>query len=220
MHVSQIFLKASAASDLRSRKYTHAYRVKSFFTIMMYFVPSNEGIILRPLRSTKTLPSFFVTRDVVLLAIGLRYPLAMEHPVHVLNLPSSSTSRDFAASLNKNSFAWPCTQWKTLMSAVVSCKVALPGGYHRARQGKSMGRLHRVLVREGQTTEPFSLTRVSTTGGFNRKLQGSRLSRLHDVLDGYGNQQAKGDVVVIGINPSTMIAVSRSITSKLKTPIR
>ena len=82
-----------------------------------------------------------------------------------------------------------------------------------------MGMLHGVLVQEGQTTEPFSLTRVSTTGGFNRKLQGNGVSRLHDVLDGFGNQQGKGDVFVIGINPSTITTVSRSITPKLKTPI-
>ena len=99
-------------------------------------------------------------------------------------------------------------------------QVSAAGGYHRARQGNSMGRLHGMIVQQGQTTEPFSLTRVSTTGGSNRKLQGNGVSRLHGVLDGFGNQQGKGDVVVIGINPSTIITVSRSITSKLKTPIR
>ena len=98
--------------------------------------------------------------------------------------------------------------------------VSTTGGYHRARQGNSMGRLHEVLVQEGQTTEPFSLTRVSTTGGFNRKLQGNGVGRLHDVPDEFGNEQGKGDLVVIGANHSTIITVSRSITPKLKTPIR
>ena len=99
-------------------------------------------------------------------------------------------------------------------------QVIAGGGYHRARQGDSMGRWHVVLVQESQNTAPFSLTRVNNTGGFNRKLQGNGVNRMHDVLDGFGNQQENGDVVVIGIDPYTIVRVSRSITSKFKTPIR
>ena len=165
---------------------------------MTYFLPSNEGILLGPLRSTKTLPSFFVARDFVLLTIGLRYPLAMEHPVHDLNLPSSSTPGDFAVSQQELvCMAVYAVEDVDVYSSIMQVSVA--GGCHRARQGNSMGRLHGVPVQEGQTTAPFSLTRVSTTGGFNKKLQGNGAGRLHDVLDGFGNQQGKGDVVVIGI---------------------
>ena len=83
-----------------------------------------------------------------------------------------------------------------------------------------MGRLHGVLVQEGQATVPFRLTRVITTGGVNRKLQGNGVSRLHDVIGGFGNLQGKGDVVAIGINPNVIVTVSRCITLNLKTPIR
>ena len=47
--------------------------------------------------------------------------------------------------------------------------------------------------------------RVITTGGDHRDSQKNRESGLHGVLDGVGNSQGKGDVVVIMVNHSTIV---------------
>ena len=59
----------------------------------------------------------------------------------------------------------------------------------------------------------------SLPGATTRTPRGNRESGVHGVLDGVGNRQGKGDVVVIRVSPSTIVQVSRSITLKPKTPI-
>ena len=53
--------------------------------------------------------------------------------------------------------------------------------------------------------EPLILARVINTRGYHRESQGNRESGLHGVLDGAGNRQRKGDVVVVRVNPSTIV---------------
>ena len=47
--------------------------------------------------------------------------------------------------------------------------------------------------------------RVITTGRSHRVSQGNRERGLHSVLDGVGNPQGNGDVVVIRVNPPTLV---------------
>lgn len=54
-----------------------------------------------PLRSTTTLPSFSGARDSGSSAVGLRYPLAVEHLVHGPNLVCHATRNNVAVSLSK-----------------------------------------------------------------------------------------------------------------------
>ena len=95
------FVKESAASDLGSRKY---YPRVSGRVVLHYHVPFTLQWMdaRRPTEIHKDSSYFFcVAREFVLLAIGLRYPLAMEHPVHGLNPPSISTPSDLAVSQQK-----------------------------------------------------------------------------------------------------------------------
>ena len=69
--------------------------------------------------------------------------------MHGLNLPSSSTPRDFAVSEQKLvCMAVYAVEDVDFYSSIM--QVSAAGGYHRARQGNSMGRLHGVLVQKGQ----------------------------------------------------------------------
>lgn len=46
----------------------------------IYHVPNREGVLIVPLRSTKTRSDFNDARDLALLAIGLRRPFTIEQP--------------------------------------------------------------------------------------------------------------------------------------------
>ena len=47
--------------------------------------------------------------------------------------------------------------------------------------------------------------RVIATAGYHRESHGKRESGLHGVLDGVRIRQGKGDVVVVRVNPSTIV---------------
>ena len=98
---------------------------------------------LRPTEINTNIFSFCVARDFVLLAIGLRYPFDMEHPMLGLNSPCRFARSDFV-SLNRNSLTCPCTQWKMPMSTAVSRESALPGAII-GRQGNRVYSLHEVV---------------------------------------------------------------------------
>ena len=69
----------------------------------------------------------------------------------------------------------------------------------------SVSTSHEVLGCETKAIDPLILMRVIATGGSNREPQGNRGSGHLGVDDGFGNRKMRGDVVVISVNPSTVV---------------